>query len=389
MRLQTLILVGIAVASGCTDPASSTVGPLEPPSTGTAFADGADQEGARYTLQVLPRLEGETYSMAVGVNSSGMAVGYSDLLWKVDPPEWPPMICHPGGAVVYSNGKAFSLHPQMALAIAPRSFMGCSVGSDVSDINEKGEVVGTAYDGSEEETEQGFFWSQGTGLILHNEIGMTFLTGINNKSEVVGYNYYESAWGGRSVFVWSPLASGAAVVWPLFGRDAYAWDISDSGDIAGCINNRVYSTVVGFIHNGEQCSEPQTLAYSMYIRPTPGSLNSAGLVVYTTYRNGVKVPVSWGSSTSLGLPVGWTPGAASAISDRGRIVGWRSSPTAPKSVAMTASREGRLTILPGILPGGASEAYGVNACGDIAGASFGADGSPHAVLWKISRCDMP
>lgn len=353
-----------------------------------SLAQVTDGDGMRgYVPTLLPQLPGNFWSAALAINASGVAVGFSDFTFRIDPPDWYPTECRPYmTATIFDHGRVRSLHADLVQAIRGDP---CYTNSIATGITDGGDVVGTVWRGDEEETEQGFYWSPATGVILHTENGPTFLTGVNNSGLVVGNNRYDGLnWHD---FLWSPLSAPPPSVG--YGhRTYYAWGVNDAGRRASCVDMRVMTVDIDGTrrHTGEWCDAPRSLLDVNYLSQNiGGGINAEGTVVFTSRTS----PRRWDASATRSVGVGWAPGAAADISDEGRIVGWRIASARPRSVAITVGARGTPVVLPSIPGITETEAYAVNACGDIAGAvfapapSYGTDRTPHAVIWTRRVCD--
>ncbi len=382
-RLPSLIAFVVA-ASACIDATKVPTGVDSAPLAVSSATDGT----RGYVATLLPSLPGTYWSAAFAINTAGVAVGFSNFLYRVDPPDWYREECPLYmAATIFDHGSVRSLHTELVRAINGDP---CYTGSIATGINDRGEVVGTVWRSNEEETEQGFFWSEATGVILHPELGPTYLTGINNTGLVVGNNRYD--FYGWNDFLWSPLGSPPPVIRPRH-RTYESWGINDAGRRAACVDFHPFTIDLDgtLRHLGERCgSPPSLLKLDYYVQNIGGGINAEGTMVFTDG----SAPRRWDAASTRSTAVGWQ-GAAAGISDPGRIVGWRTATSEPKSVAMTVGPRGQPVVLP--TPAGLieTEAYAVNACGNIAGAAFTPNLSypghytPHAVIWSRAICDKP
>ncbi|MEP7346300.1 MAG: hypothetical protein ABI877_13590, partial [Gemmatimonadaceae bacterium] len=387
--IRSLIPVAAIFLGACVDTAPVPTGVASP-----ALAQSTADDGTRgYVAQLLPQLPGNSWSAALAINSAGVAVGFSDFTFRTDPPNWGwgPTVCTPYlVATIFDHGRVTSLHAELIRALGGSH--PCYTASIASGINDRGDVVGTVFSGMFFDTEQGFFWSHATGVILHREIGrQSNLTGVNNTGLAVGNNRFDGMnWRD---FVWSPLGPPPPLVFPRY-RTYYAWGINDAGRRAGCWKGRPYTADLDgtFRHLADECgTAPSLLGRSYWFQRSylwqnlDGGINAEGTVVFNTY---LSAPRRWDASAMRSTSVGWSPGGASGISDRGRIVGWRSAAAFPRSVAMTVGAHGTPVVLPRLTGMAEAEPYAVNACGDIAGAAF-ANSIAHAVIWTRGVCDRP
>lgn len=383
-RLPSLIAFVVA-ATACIDATKVPTGVDSAPLAVSSATDGT----RGYVATLLPVLSGNHSSAAFAISTAGVAVGFSNFLYRVDPPDWYPEECSLYmAATIFDHGRVRSLHTELVRAINGDP---CYTGSIATGINDRGEVVGTVWRANEDETEQGFFWSEATGVILHAENGPTFLTGISNTGLAVGNNRFDG-WYWHD-FLWSPLGSSPPVVSPRH-RTYVSWQVNDAGRRAACVDFHPFTIDLDgtLRHLGESCGAPPSLLkLGYYNQNIGGGINAEGTMVFTNR----SAPRRWDAGSLRATAVGWYPGAAAGISDPGRIVGWRTATTEPKSSAMTVGPRGQPVVLPKIPGLKESEAYAVNACGDIVGAAFSPNPSdpghptPHAVVWSRSICDKP
>jgi probable HAF family extracellular repeat protein len=383
MRTATRLLAAATLVVGCTDRAGISTGPVSAPaaSTITAREDGT---APRYAPRLLVSLPTERTSAALAINDSGVAVGFSVIELRVDPPDWPRDTCYGSVATVWRAGRAQSLHRELARAIGVRNF--CDIASIATDINDRGQVVGAVWLIQRPDYSHGFRWTPGAGVELLQMVGPIYLSGINSAGVAVGHLHPTGfGTGGREAIVWSSTMPVTPP--PSFNvRDHFLWDITDRGETAGCINYRpFYTDAAGSrIRLEDWCTVPPSLVAAYPVHIHPGRLNASGTVVFS----GMNGPTIWYASQGrVTVSAGWTRGGAAGISDRGRVVGWRSDAAPPISIAMTRGPGGRVLELPGLMAGSASEAHGVNTCGTIVGVTVGTDGNPHATQWTTTRCD--
>ncbi len=386
MRPRLLSLIAFVVAaSACIDATKVPTGVDSAPLAVSSATDGT----RGYAATLLPTLPGTGWSAAFAINTEGVAVGFSNFLYRVDLPDWYPEECSLFmAATIFDHGRVRSLHTDLVLAFkAPP----CYTASIATGINDRGEVVGTVWRVDAEDTERGFFWSEATGVILYPEPGLTYLTGINNTGLVVGNFRYD--YRGWYDFLWSPLGSPPPVIRPRHGK-IISWGVNDAGRRAACAEFHPFTIDLDgtLRHLGESCDAPPSLLrLDYYIQNIGGGINAEGTMVFTD----VGAPRRWDAGSTRSTNVGWQRGAAADISDPGRIVGWRTATSGPKSTAMTVGPRGQPVVLPTIPGLTEAEAYAVNACGDIVGAAFSptpsyrSDRTPHAVIWSRAICDKP
>lgn len=385
MRRTLKFFVIAALATACSDPTATPVtasGDTDAPLASST----ADLEAPHYTPALLPQLPHATWSAALAINASGVAVGVSEV-----PVEWRfigeggAMPCRVPVATVFRAYDATSLQPALQQALGMTS--PCGVASIALDVNDREEVVGVTWRPGEFGYDYGFVWSKAGGVKLFKALGATVISAINNNSVAVGY-FDRDGYNTPDLVYWRPNGGGSTPSVP-FSRVMWSWDISNDGVVSGCWNYFAFKMdFAGRLETNEEYCNAQYSLHWIYDQriPKTGGINASGVAVYS---NAQSVPVMWGGGRSKGVPVGWAPGAATGISDRNRIVGWRTSTTAPLHLAMTRSAGGRVLSLPGLPAGSATEAYAVNRCGHVVGATFDASNTSRAMLWKLSRCDTP
>jgi probable HAF family extracellular repeat protein len=177
-------------------------------------AHGFRWRDGRFTTLDRPRAAD---TMLVGINQHGAIVGMSDT----------------------STGRpsAFVLHAHRYTALNhPRA---CAFCTDVSGINQRGDVVGTYYDSK---VHHAFLWHQGRYTTFDQPNGSTepytldgtSLSGINQQGDVVG-SYWDN-YGVAHGFLWHQGSyiildhPGAGTV---FDQGTQALGVNDHGDIVG------------------------------------------------------------------------------------------------------------------------------------------------------------
>lgn len=384
MRLYPFMFIVAAASSACSDPTSVAADLRLAGSDSARFTSIGDSEAPHYTSTLLPRLPGESWSAALAINAAGVAVGVSSIPTEVRYlGEGGAMACVVMTATVFRAFDAQSLHG--ALQQAMGIWSPCELSSIAMDINDRDEVVGVAWQNGVWGSDRGFFWSKATGVRLYRAIGPTMLSAINNNGVAIGSFDRDGFNTPDLIFRW-PNGGGSPPAVP-FSRVMWGWDINNDGVTAGCWNYFAFKLDLAgrFTTNEEYCNAARGLLtlYDGRI-PKSGGISASGVAVYT---NATPEPVMWGAGTAKGVRVGWAPGAATGISDRNRVVGWRTSTSQPLHLAMTRASGGRILPLPGMAAGASTEAYAVNRCGHVVGATFDSSVRPHAILWKTSRCD--
>jgi len=384
MRTLSGLLAAATLVIGCTDRAGITTGPAATPAMAALAAHDVGA-APHYVPRLLDRLPTERTSAALAINDSGVAVGFSVIELRVDPPDWPRDTCYGPVATIFRAGRVQSLHRELARALGVPNF--CDLASMATDINDRGEVIGAVWPIARLDAATGFRWTPAVGVSLLQTVGPVYLSGINDAGVAVGHRHPSGfGTGGREAIVWPSTLPGTPP--PGFTvLDHFLWDVTDDGQTAGCINYRpVYTDAAGRrLRLEDWCTVPPSVVAAYPAPLHPGRLNASGTVVFS----GVNGPTIWyASGDRRTISAGWTPGAAVGISDRGRVVGWRTDAAAPTSIAMTRGPAGRVGALPALVPGAASEAHGVNSCGTIVGVTVGSDGNPHATQWATTRCDM-
>jgi probable HAF family extracellular repeat protein len=203
-------------------------------------------------------------------------------------------------------------------------------------INDRGEIAGDSSNGAGER--RAVLWRNGKALALGSLGGpATWATGLNERGQVVGYGSTKS--GAIHAFLWRD------------GKIADLGTLGGSGSHAMGINNR--GQVVGYA----QLPDGQTHAF--------------------LWQDGVMTDLG---GFPDGVPSCCTGvlSQASAINERGEIVGWGFTGHGSEAARW---RDGAIAGL-GTLGGAASSAQGINARGLVVGYSATASVYARPVLWS-------
>lgn len=205
--------------------------------------------------------------------------------------------------------------------------------SSANDINEGGEVVGSANVGGQTHA---VLWDGGVMTDLGTLGGpASSAGGLNDAGQVVGWSRVSSANFTTDAFLWeNGVMTGLGLL-----RQASASAINDAGQIVGAFNRD----------------------------PVPPS----------------QVETRWAFLWEDGVPRSLFQGFAAAINETGVVAGaWESTRGYPVAAIWDAANGPREL---GVLPGGVfSEAYGLNASGHVVGWSESFNGN-NAFLWDGSQ----
>lgn len=374
-RLMVLVMAGGVAACGVVDRGVAPTGPAVAASTAEDEVIG---EAAGYTLELLPSLYEGHYATAFAINDNGTIVGYGEV----------------GGghgcrdisaAIAWNNSIAHNINADIAAWYGwgnPLPGPACvDIYSSAIDVNSAGDVVvPTSFFGDN----SNWTWNASTGLSSGGFGGrLGGALALNNRGELVGY-------------VDDGQYPRYAALWPLKGpivdidpreQNSIAFGISDDGDILGCVAGVVGRWRVGTkaVLSREVCGEELPIGFGLYVRNV-GGITRDGIAAFSAFRNGVPTALVWRRNTIS--DAGWSPGAASDISERGRMVGWAYGANGRVPRAVTRLRNGAVQWLPTPTANADSRAYGVNACGDVVGYVFDAKGFQRAALWRADTCDQ-
>lgn len=261
-----------------------------------------------------------------------------------------------------------------SLDIHPAGF----TSSSASDVNNRGQVIGTAVRvvDSEIGPPLGFVWHHGVRTWLSPLRGGrgSLPRDINAGGDVAGF--CETATGGPRPCLWHhgrPRDLGT-----LDGRGTgTALALNDKGEVVGeCETFLRGGQTRAFIWRRGVLTDLGGVGDRVAL-----GINNRSQVIGSRYTSGGPRGFLWrrGALTDLGT-LGGDESAVSDINDRGQIVG--SSTTATGSRRAFLWQRGRMVNL-GTLPGGTdSAAVAVNERGQIVGWSTTAGGANHAVLWQ-------
>lgn len=374
---RLMLVLGVGVLAGCKD--AKDVGVL--PTAPSLAASAPEEIATAYSVRLLPTLPMGRSSRVLAINSHGVAVGESD--WNSS------LGCNvPVAAVVWEGNTVRNLHRALADVYGygdPLPWPTCAPGlTSALDINDLGDViVASSFSGDN------FFWlwNAKTGFGwggYWGRIGGAF--SINNRREIVGY-FDDGFVGIRRAHYWSP-STGDLDIHPgeqYIGSMAY--DISDDGEVFGCVDGWLARWRVGGAPtlSQESCNgEDMQIPVGVMPRPIAGASRGGRMAASTTREGSLEGVVWWG----LGMArAGWGFGSASAISDGGRAVGWSYASSLSEPRAVTRYRTGPVRFLPVVSSTRTSRAYDVNRCGHVAGSSYDSEGRQRATVWLRRWCD--
>jgi probable HAF family extracellular repeat protein len=212
----------------------------------------------------------------------------------------------------------------------------CTNYSYATDINNLGQVVGTATVNSLNDTSgqtTGFLWTAGTGMIRLPTLGLAtnVPAAINNAGQIAG----GLAFGSLNSHAYLLDGAGIRDIDTLGSVSSQATDLNDAGQVVGSA-----SAVAG--------------------RPRP---------FRWTAEQGMEV---------LPLLMFGARGAANSINAAGQIVGWSEGTFSSRAVLWTSPTQ--VADL-GTLGGTTARANGINTAGQVVGSSYDAQGYPRAFLW--------
>lgn len=274
-----------------------------------------------------------------------------------------------------------SLVAVTSTAAAGRLSRQASVTVKVSDINNRGQVVGTLV--TKAGVHHGFVWARGSLKLLGAEADE-----INGRGEILGYAKYSSAKGPWAPVLWANGKSskvGLDSVWALNDHGAVIGSKGASAAIwqngvvrllpltwARAINDQ--GQVVGDTADGD-AAEWQDGTLTDLGPGTAIAINDRGEIVGTNGKGGA---VIWrnGIPTDIGPP-GLTP---VALNERGQVIG--SEDITARTVHGFLWSSGTMTDL-GTLGGGAlSFPTAISKSGQVVGLGFDRGGVQHAFVWQ-------
>ena len=232
--------------------------------TGTNWPDEEEKRAFIYnsatdTFIDIPPLDGENFTEAVSINSSGYvlvnaddadgrhaySVSYSggiltyERLGRILGEDSEAVAINTNNEAVVNSGGTAVFHDLDADAIEVLNFFPNDSETIASDLNNNGHVVGVSGD-------EGFFWRGGSMYPLgHLGGGSSEAVDINNNDVVVGNSATSS---GTHAIRWS-LVDGAGVMLDLGtlgGANSYAVAINDAGQVIG------YSETGDYYAEGDQ-----------------------------------------------------------------------------------------------------------------------------------------
>src|SRR5262245_53227428 len=259
-------------------------------------------------------------------------------------------------------------------------------GTSAADLNQSGQVVGTAYNGHH--LGRAFLWENGTMIDLGTLGGnVSSAAGINDLGQVVGASYLPDG-ATRHAFLVNPRGGTWFQDSDLDGRNDFMIDL-------GVLNGSVYSKATDVNNAGQVVGESDGHAFLWdaangmtdlgtplgFTRSSAAGINEAGQVTGTaSYFDFLSHSSAflWDAAngmTALGAGPTYTDSQATAINDAGQVVGywWNGSdPFGPAFLWTPDSPNGltgSFTDL-GMLPGDTdSNATAINNAGQVVGSS--------------------
>lgn len=373
-RSMAIAMMGWLAACGVVDRGAA---PTAPWVGQTSREESVIGDVAGYRLQLLPSLYLGRYSAAYAINDDGTIVGVGDI--------GDDFGCHDiSVAIAWQGSTVHNINADIAawydLGNPPPGASCTEIYSAAIDVNNDGDVVvPTSFFGDN----SNWTWNTSNGLKGGGFGGrLGGAVAINNRGELVGY--VDDGQYPRYAALWP--RTGPLVDIDPREQNSIAFGISDDGDILGCVEGVVARRRVGTkaTASHEVCGEDLPIGFGLYVRNV-GGITRDGVAAFSALRNSVPTALVWRRNSLT--DAGWSPGAASDISERGRVVGWAYGAAARIPRAVTRLRNGAVQWLPTPTANTESRAYGVNKCGDIVGYVFDATGSQHAALWRADSCD--
>ena len=250
--------------------------------------------------------------------------------------------------------------------------------SEAKDINEAGQIVGSAENAGGQD--RAFLWQNGTMTDLGTLSGAESVAlGINDAGWVVGEA--DTAGGDTHAFLWR-AGLGMSDLGTLGGTESTAWDINNAGSVVG------ESDVVGdievhpFLYQSGAMTDLGVLTGGTHAQAL--GINAIGTIVGWSTTTGV---IGWhafvytgGAMTDIGNP-GLSGGhsGAMAVNDGGNVVG-EAEPAGGGTVPFLYAG-GAMTSL-GSLGGNVGTAMDIGSSGVIVGWSHVLGGTTaHAVIY--------
>jgi probable HAF family extracellular repeat protein len=272
-------------------------------------------EGGRITALLTPTPASTAYSdmnQAVGINQRGQIIGYVHRISSYFAGFLP---------LLWQHGSAIGLQ----LLDDERGWEAAANG-----INERGQIVGwsiglAGYG-------RAVLWQNGTIVdlgLLPATGSWSEATAINNRGQIVGWNTDYTSWT-TCAFLWDrgTVTELALPTGPGSGEAAQALGINDGGQIVGWLfGESTGQTWHAVLWEGDTITDLGTLSGQGYSFAT--AINNRGQIVgYSSSVAGTTHAVLWerDTITDLGTLIGSRgQSAATAINNRGQIVGYSSS----------------------------------------------------------------
>ncbi|WP_155368630.1 hypothetical protein [Catellatospora vulcania] len=303
----------------------------------------ASADGGLHAVD-LGTLTGTCCSQAIAINDLGVVVGSSQVGTGENPPE-----------------RAFRWKDGIMIDLGTLGGSRSGAGA----INNNGWIVGgsTLPDGSM----RAFLWRPGLGMINLGSLGgESVATDVNDSGVVVGYYVLSGELRG---FRW--VNGVLSDLNTPDGSGFVAQGVNKNGKIAGT-------------HVSQPATWKNGITVLSGIVGEGTAVNDGGDVSFDSSQSPAVVGVWRANGTVLTLnpPPNTVDAATTGINESRHTVGWRVTP-AGNFRGVYWSELGTPHLLPGLVPGGQSMAWGMNSLGQTVGqANLTATGGEyHAVLW--------
>lgn len=247
--------------------------------------------------------------------------------------------------------------------------------ASVTDINERGMIIGTRHTASTGQYGQAYVWHNGTARDLPGRGGDTLATAINDRGDIAGFTMTPDGTGTEAA-IWR--GGRLTRITPPSGETSMASGINERGQVIGTFRAEG-SGWHAFLWQNGRATDLGTLGGT---QSYPTGINDRGQISGNAETTTALHPVRWhrGHITDLGTPLGGQYAQTAAIDAAGNVAGQAGTDDGTHGVVWT--NDGLIDL--GRIDAGptAGLVLAMNNRGLVTGtvATTGAGG--HAVVWN-------
>jgi len=280
-------------------------------------------------------------------------------------------LCLTAALVLFSMQTWTAAAPSLLIFDVPDS-----TGTDVSGINNRGDIIGVFFDA--QTRPRPFVFTQGAFTTLDIAAGIVGPLGINDRGQIVGFTEMNIEFQG---FIWD-RGTATQITVPSGANTTYFHGINNRGQIVGHTRQTQFDLARAFLWDNEEFT---FLDIPGVLVAGDGedsmAINDRGQIVGTIQEGGITrgFLLADGEVTRISVP-GASDTWATGINNRGEIVGVYRVGGVPSDNVYLRLPDRSFTSIE--IPGSVSSAVRINDRGDIVGSFTDTAGKLHGFLWS-------